>query len=214
MTFFWKLDPYKSKWSILAKAYSIVRDRQTQGKLALNEFLAVNAPYVGVIEPKQYLLFLGWTLETAEDGQNILVRQFVPDLNKFDKYNPNTNLSVGDIILHCYEQGYITEEVWLNAASDTMHNIIALSVPGEATEGVIKYSTAAQGFDITATAAVRPDNFGSHNGNVDEQIIVASDGNEIAQFHGTTTTANATQAFGPMVPDVLPLGVSHTGLNN
>ena len=31
LTFMWKVDPFKAKWSVLAKAYSIIRDHQ--GKL-------------------------------------------------------------------------------------------------------------------------------------------------------------------------------------
>lgn len=55
LTYLWQTDPFKAKWSILAKAYSIIRDSKGKGKAPLDSYLAINGPFIGIVPPEKYL---------------------------------------------------------------------------------------------------------------------------------------------------------------
>ncbi|KAJ9665861.1 hypothetical protein H2201_003985 [Coniosporium apollinis] len=114
MTKMWKEDPFKAKWTVLAAAYSAIRDNVDKSDAPLDEFLRISAPYIGIIEPGAYLELLGWKTTKLEGDVGALVRVFTPDLNSFDASLRTSNLSVEDLADHCYEVGYITLEA-LNA---------------------------------------------------------------------------------------------------
>lgn len=107
LTFLWSHDPFKPKWTILAKAYSVIRDAPNMGSTRLDIFLAINAPFVGIIPPQDYLQTMGWGLDVQEDGQRILQRAFVPDVANMNQDIRSTHHTVHDIIQHSYEEGYV-----------------------------------------------------------------------------------------------------------
>ena len=100
LTFLWKNDPAQNKWAILAKAYSIIRD--AQGKLAspVEIFLSINAPFIKVPHPSEYLRAMGWAISGGNDF--CIVRQ-----NAIDKSFLETRHSVHDIIQHSIEAGFV-----------------------------------------------------------------------------------------------------------
>ena len=53
LTHLWQADPTKAKWTILAKAYSKLRDKVGKKKAPLPPFLAINAPFIGVVRPME-----------------------------------------------------------------------------------------------------------------------------------------------------------------
>ncbi|KAI9802884.1 MAG: hypothetical protein M1826_005038, partial [Phylliscum demangeonii] len=132
LTFLWRRDPFKSKWAVLAKAFSIIRENARVGQSPLNVFLALNTPFVGIIPPKEYLEILGWQVKVSDSGQTSLERQFVPKLSTFDKDILQTDQSVNDIIQHSYERGYINvgeSLFWLSIPTVVNHNVLAVHVP-------------------------------------------------------------------------------------
>ena len=100
----WQADPFKAKWSLLAKAYSAIRDVQGKANAPLDQFLAMNAPLLGIIEPQQYLKALGWVFILEADGQ-LMIKRGEP---KFDGNALSTGVSVNGVIQHCFAHGYFT----------------------------------------------------------------------------------------------------------
>ncbi|OAX78437.1 hypothetical protein ACJ72_07256 [Emergomyces africanus] len=100
----WTSDPFKAKWAILAKAYSIIRDSHA-GQVNLESFLALNGPLIGIVGPNDYLRVMGLQLAVTMD------KQF--SVNKTNHHagptqaDLTTNLSVDDIVSHCYQAGYV-----------------------------------------------------------------------------------------------------------
>ena len=100
----WQADPFKAKWTILAKAYSAIRDIQGKVNSPLDQFLAMSTPLVGIIEPHQYLEALGWNFIAETDGHIVIQREDP----KFDADALSTSVSVNGVIRNCYMQGYFT----------------------------------------------------------------------------------------------------------
>ncbi|ODH51262.1 hypothetical protein GX48_02691 [Paracoccidioides brasiliensis] len=107
----WTSDPFKAKWAILAKAYSIIRDSHA-GQVNLESFLTLNGPLIGIVGPKDYLRVMGLQLDVNMDKQfsvmktNPLIGPTQGDLT--------TNLSVDDLVAHCYQVGYVAGAIYPN----------------------------------------------------------------------------------------------------
>ncbi len=104
---FWKEDPFKAKWTLIAKAYSVIRDKLGLQTHRLDIFLIVNAPFLGIIPAKDYMKLLGWELKQDDDGHAVIVRSFVPDMSTFGGPITRMDQTVQEIIQHSFEQGYI-----------------------------------------------------------------------------------------------------------
>ena len=107
LTILWQNDPFKAKWSILAKSYSLIRDSQGKANAPLEKFLAINGPFIGVIEPAQYLEALSWEIAVDKDGQTVMRRYG----NSIDEQLFITNVSVNDVIRNSFDQGYFTGDL-------------------------------------------------------------------------------------------------------
>ena len=107
LTILWQNDPFKAKWSILAKSYSLIRDSQGKANAPLEKFLAINGPLIGIIEPAYYLEALSWEVAVDEDGQTVMRRHG----NSIDQHLLITNVSVNDVIRNSYDQGYFTGDL-------------------------------------------------------------------------------------------------------
>lgn len=123
LTCLWQADPFKAKWPILAKAYSIIRDNKGKENARLDSFLAINAPYIGVLPPAEYFKMLGWTFSTNEDNEIVLTRDST--VTVLNQELVTTNLSVEDIVQHCYTCGYIAGDGNMIAAGDGSSMIMA-----------------------------------------------------------------------------------------
>ena len=109
LTYLWQTDPFKAKWAILAKAYSIIRDTIGKENVPLEKFLAINGPLLGIVEPTNYLDFLGWEIATDDDSQTILRRG--ADADAVDQSLIITNISVDDVVGYSIQQGLIVEGI-------------------------------------------------------------------------------------------------------
>lgn len=107
LTYLWQTDPFKAKWSILAKAYSRIRDSKGKAKAPLDSYLAINGPLIGIVPPEKYLEMLGWKIVAGDDGGRLLRRDFDVDVSSLDQDLLTSNVSVNDIIKHSYASGYI-----------------------------------------------------------------------------------------------------------
>ncbi|KAL5337547.1 mating-type protein MAT alpha 1-domain-containing protein [Aspergillus crustosus] len=106
LRYLWQNDPFKAKWTILAKAYSIIRDEH-DAEVSFDSFLTLNSKLIGIIEPGRYLDAMGW--ELAENGQQQYTMARVKTAVATEA-QLTTNCSVEDLIKHCYETGYVTED--------------------------------------------------------------------------------------------------------
>ena len=110
LTYLWQTDPFKAKWSILAKAYSIIRDSKGKEKAPLDSYLAINGPFIGIVPPEKYLEMLGWKIVASDDGGRLLRRDCDVDVSSLDQDLLTSNVSVNDIIKYSYASGYIAAD--------------------------------------------------------------------------------------------------------
>ncbi|KAI4219929.1 MAG: hypothetical protein L6R40_008701 [Gallowayella cf. fulva] len=99
----WESDPFKAKWAILAKAYSVIRDRVGKAHAPLDAFLMLVADFVKIIAPKDYLVAMGWAVSFDHLGNVSLVKS---DQAKIDHGKLSTNVSMEDIIKFACERKY------------------------------------------------------------------------------------------------------------
>lgn len=151
----WHADPFKAKWTILAKAYSAIRDVQGKANAPLDQFLAMNTPLLGIIEPDQYLEALGWKFVVEADGHLVVQRED----RKFEADVLSTNISVNGVLQNCYTQGYFTgrlPDVLLTNDETTM-TILQPSLQihgGESGEGDTTPSTSQAEVSALETTSV------------------------------------------------------------
>lgn len=110
LKFLWQNDPFKAKWAILAKAYSIIRDDHV-GEVSLDSFLNLNANILGIIVPEAYLTSMGWELSVDGQSQYTMARVKPSAATEADV---STNYSVNDIVARCYDMGYVSENKRVN----------------------------------------------------------------------------------------------------
>jgi hypothetical protein len=96
----WGTDFFKAKWAIVAKAYSIIRDRVGKANAPLASFMALVCPMIGIPSPAEYFDLMGWMYP---DTEKELKRRFLPDVSQFDT---TTTLSPTDIVSFCEFSGY------------------------------------------------------------------------------------------------------------
>ena len=106
LVYMWQSDPFKAKWAILAKAYSVIRDQEGKENAPLDKFLFINSNLIGIVAPKSYMVILGWVIAPV-DGQLMLRRDLKFNPNSIDTRLLTTNLSVDDVVKHNYNNGYI-----------------------------------------------------------------------------------------------------------
>ncbi|KAL8380619.1 mating type protein MAT-1-1 [Gaeumannomyces hyphopodioides] len=64
LTTLWQTDPFRSRWTMMASAFSRVRDSAgiTKGRMAMSGFLRVACPLMGIPKPSDYMRLLGWQI--------------------------------------------------------------------------------------------------------------------------------------------------------
>lgn len=104
----WRLDPFKAKWTILAKAFSVIRDDKGKKNASLDTFLAISAPFVDIVQPTNYLAIMGFQL-TIVNNQATLSQQPNYSINTINHRLLTTTRSVSDVVDNCCSHGYFTE---------------------------------------------------------------------------------------------------------
>lgn len=117
----WANDSWKSFWSIEAKAYSEIRDAHIN-QVTLDKFLTETVGLLGVIPADEYLLTMGWKLVIDGPTEYRLLKVDPTDTMKDTPLS--TNLSVADIVKHCYAIGLVKRPAQprpnISAAGDAM----------------------------------------------------------------------------------------------
>lgn len=152
LTCLWQDDPFKAKWTILAKAYSIIRDDKGKENARLDSFLAINAPYIGVLPPAEYFKMLGWKFSTNGNYETILTRESTVTL--INQGHVTTNFSVEDIVQHCYACGYIAGEGSMIAAGDG--STMTMATTAQPTESSSDEPVVPSGDGPTQASAIHP----------------------------------------------------------
>nr|QFP98362.1 MAT1-1-1 [Aureobasidium zeae] len=108
LTRMWQNDPFKAKWSILAKAYSMIRENNTKDAAPLDKFLAITCPLIGMIPRDEYLVVMGWNIVDMDGGKK-MERFFTPEISSFPESILTTNLSSEDLVTHCLHISYVQQ---------------------------------------------------------------------------------------------------------
>lgn len=154
LTYLWQAEPCKGKWSIIAKAYSIVRDLKGKEDAPLDSFLRINAPYVGIVKPEEYMSVLGWNIEIDHFGQLILRRTADLSMRNFDSNILTTNVSVEDVVRNSYELGYIEGGDGTNLVATKNEAALTMAATAQAVGTADVNSTASS--DVFNPNAVVP----------------------------------------------------------
>ncbi|KAL8854898.1 MAG: hypothetical protein Q9221_000405 [Calogaya cf. arnoldii] len=104
VVYLWQTDPFKAKWALLAKAYSVIRDHVGKQHAPLDRFLSLLTDFVGIISPHGYLTTMGFEVTVDELGTVSLLRD---DTIEIDIGMQSTNMSVEDIITYASKHGYV-----------------------------------------------------------------------------------------------------------
>lgn len=73
LTLMWSHEISQSTWTILAKAWSLVRDFQGKENSPLDVFIDINAGLLDIVAPADYLLVSGFAIVFNADGLPALV---------------------------------------------------------------------------------------------------------------------------------------------
>ncbi|KAJ4983497.1 hypothetical protein SVAN01_11012 [Stagonosporopsis vannaccii] len=109
MGIMWEADPNKSMWSLLAKAWSTIRDQIGKDKAPLDQFLRLLSSHLNLPSPELYLDYCGWELKVNAEGNPILLKGTSQSLNATSAGIAGMALSVEDIMKYCQVMGYATE---------------------------------------------------------------------------------------------------------
>lgn len=121
----WQVDPYKGKWAILAKAYSILRDDHRKN-VSLDTFLELTVPFISLIQPQDYLEIMGCRLIVTNNQHSI--ESISPARHNMSE--SATNYSVEDVVDFCYERGYVDyDSAQLANQSETTSQILFAAQP-------------------------------------------------------------------------------------
>ncbi|MCJ1464669.1 hypothetical protein MMC07_003282 [Pseudocyphellaria aurata] len=149
LTHLWDHDLSKDKWTIIAKAYSIIRDKIGKENASLPVFLAISALYMGVTEPEVYLVSHGWEIATGKDGSSVLRRTNGFAGNQNRQSVRTTIASVHDVLYNSFARSYISQDVF----DEVKHgNEVALTM---ATSAHASNVTASDASVTTGTARGR-----------------------------------------------------------
>ena len=103
----WQHDPFKAKWAIIGKAYSVLRDKLGKENAPLDRFLETVCPEMDIIEPTQYFDVMGWEITFAENGEAFMHRNEIPiNARYYISYH-----GVNEVICESYYHGYFTGDL-------------------------------------------------------------------------------------------------------
>lgn len=101
----WGAENKRALWALLGSAYSDLRDHHKE-TLPVAKFLDAAIPLLPIVAANQYLSKMGWGLASDAAGDPILDRDGGFDPEKLAaEYPPRTNLSMENIVDHCYTHG-------------------------------------------------------------------------------------------------------------
>ena len=112
----------KAKWTIIAKAYSSIRDGVGQQRASLATSLILVCPKLGIINVKNYFRRLNWAFETTANGIKALKQTSFPDFCHFEADNLDTNITPKDIMQFCAQVDYIPQQIFTQIYEEDYFN--------------------------------------------------------------------------------------------
>lgn len=103
----WDVEPNKAIWTLLAKAWSLIRDQIGKERAPLDVFFKIMCPAMSLPSADTYLELYGWSLKVKPDGEPYVSRDFIPEA--LPELPSNPTMSIGDIIRYCHGLGYALE---------------------------------------------------------------------------------------------------------
>jgi hypothetical protein len=104
----WDQDPFKAKWSIIARAYTNIRDQVGKENASIEVFFSIVCPKMGIIGVDDYFARMEWVAETGEDGSVFLNQKSRPNLTTFPAECMGSNLTEKDVVRFCAFQKYLS----------------------------------------------------------------------------------------------------------
>nr|ASU89332.1 mating-type protein MAT1-1-1 [Thielaviopsis euricoi]DAB41624.1 TPA_exp: mating-type protein MAT1-1-1 [Thielaviopsis paradoxa] len=110
ITQLWKSDPFQSRWMLIGRLYSFVRDTIGKSNTKLSEFLQVAAPVMCTPSPEEYLTKLCWVMSSTDDYDVTFVQDHV-GLRKYlhDAKSIFAPTSEQELLNHCIVRGYLPD---------------------------------------------------------------------------------------------------------
>lgn len=102
----WEADTNKTLWSLMAKAWSAIRDQIGKENAPLDTFFNIVCPLLNIPAPDFYLEYQGWELGMNEEGSPTVQRDFGTLPASLTNHALEIALSVEDIISYCKAQNY------------------------------------------------------------------------------------------------------------
>lgn len=103
----WAAENKRGIFAMLGQAYSDLRDHHDE-TFSLEKFLETVTPILPIVPVNIYLSKMGWEIENDNNGDAVLKRSKLFSADKLEVEYPNhTNLSVNDIVNHCYNHGLL-----------------------------------------------------------------------------------------------------------
>ncbi|RFU34446.1 hypothetical protein B7463_g1887, partial [Scytalidium lignicola] len=132
LTAMWQKDPFKAKWSIVARAYSGIRDHLGKRRAPLDAFLIRVCPKIGIIAVEAYLTTMNWTFVVYPDDSKSLKQSSEPDFSTFPNVIMTTTMTERDVVNYCGQMGYITvveAAAIINRHFTVTNNIVGAQIP-------------------------------------------------------------------------------------
>lgn len=96
-----------------------MRDFYGKDMCPFDKFLALSAPFIGIINPEHYLEKLGWVYSHEGDDTYLARAKVVPTFTMAEK---TTNISVQEVIDFCLSNGYPSAELAILADETSAMN--------------------------------------------------------------------------------------------
>ncbi|KAF2132265.1 MAT1-1-1 [Dothidotthia symphoricarpi CBS 119687] len=122
----WEADPNKSFWSLMTKAWSMIRDQIGKDKAPLDQFFRIICPYLNMPSPETYLERHGWQLVIDKEGAPTISRENIPQPGSLGAGIADMALSVEDIINYCQSMGYA--QAYVSATNNTSPMFLGHSI--------------------------------------------------------------------------------------
>ncbi|KAH6714457.1 alpha box protein [Leptodontidium sp. MPI-SDFR-AT-0119] len=111
LTALWKRDPFKAKWTIIAAAYSKIRNTVGKPRAPLDQYLNIICPQMGIIAVDAYLEVFNWICDETPEGSLLFHQTTAPELHTFDQHILHSSMTEKDLVLFCGSTGYIRQSV-------------------------------------------------------------------------------------------------------
>jgi hypothetical protein len=132
----WDNDPWKAKWSIVARSFTSLRDAVGKGHAPLSTFLDIVCPKIGIICVEEYLDMMNWVVEKGNDS--VELKQYSPpEYSVFPDRIVNTLMTERDVIFYCAFRGYISARMSVKIAGPFPQSANLSATPAASQQGLL-----------------------------------------------------------------------------